>query len=85
MHTTHLRKVGGSIMLAVPTALLDILQLRPGVKVGITVEGGCLVVKPGQRPRYTLGELIGQCDPKAPQPRKDRQWLDSPRSGQEII
>jgi antitoxin ChpS len=31
MHTTNLRKVGGSVMLAVPPALLDILQLEPGV------------------------------------------------------
>ena len=37
MHTTDLRKVGGSIMLAVPPALLDILRLRPGAKVGIAV------------------------------------------------
>jgi hypothetical protein len=29
MHTTNLRKVGGSVMLAVPPALLDILHLRP--------------------------------------------------------
>ena len=38
MHTTVLRKVGGSIMLAVPPALLDILDLRPGAKVGVAVE-----------------------------------------------
>ena len=36
MQTTNLRKVGGSIMLAVPPALLDLLRLRPGVKVGST-------------------------------------------------
>ena len=35
MHTTNLRKVGGSVMLAVPPALLDILHLRAGAKVGI--------------------------------------------------
>jgi antitoxin component of MazEF toxin-antitoxin module len=40
MHTTNLRKVGGSIMLAVPPALLDILHLRPGAKVGIAVPLG---------------------------------------------
>ena len=33
MHTTILRKVGGSTMLAVPPALLDLLRLRPGAKV----------------------------------------------------
>lgn len=30
MHTTNLRKVGGSIMLAVAPAVQDILQLGPG-------------------------------------------------------
>ncbi len=45
MHTTNLRKVGGSVMLAVPPALLDILQLQPGAKVGIAVESGRLIVK----------------------------------------
>ncbi|SEJ02047.1 antitoxin ChpS, partial [Nitrosomonas eutropha] len=30
MHTTNLRKVGGSIMLAVPPALLDVLHLSAG-------------------------------------------------------
>ncbi|MBV9567389.1 MAG: antitoxin, partial [Hyphomicrobiales bacterium] len=34
MHTTNLRKVGGSVMLAVPPALLDVLHLAPGAKVG---------------------------------------------------
>lgn len=37
MHTTNLRKVGGSVMLAVPPALLDLLNLGVGVKVGIGV------------------------------------------------
>ena len=54
MHITNLRKVGGSIMLAVPPALLDILHLRPGAKVALAVRGGRLVVEPQQRPRYTL-------------------------------
>jgi antitoxin component of MazEF toxin-antitoxin module len=31
-------------MLAVPPALLDILHLQPGAKVGIAVENGRLVV-----------------------------------------
>jgi antitoxin ChpS len=85
MHTTNLRKVGGSIMLAVPPALLDILRLRPGAKVGITVASGRLVVEPQQRPRYTLDELLAQCNPKAPRSKKDREWLDSKPAGGELI
>ena len=46
MHTTHLRKVGGSIMLAVPPAFLDQLRLQVGATVGLAVDRGCLVVKP---------------------------------------
>ena len=51
MHTTTLRKVGGSVMLAVPRAVLDILRLRAGASVGISVESGRLVVEPRQRRR----------------------------------
>ncbi len=85
MHTTNLRKVGGSVMLAVPPALLDILQLRPGAKVGLAVQGGRLVVEPQQRPRYTLEELLAQCNPKAPRSKEDREWLDSKPVGDDLI
>ena len=85
MHTTNLRKVGGSIMLAVPPALLDILRLRPGVKVGIAIESGRLVVEPQPRPRYTLGDLLAQCDPKARRTRADRAWSRDEAAGAEII
>jgi antitoxin ChpS len=85
MHTTNLRKVGGSIMLAVPPALLDLLRLRPGVKVGIAVESGRLIVEPHQRPRYTLEELLAQCDPKAARGKEDREWLHGKPEGGELI
>ena len=85
MHTTNLRKVGGSIMLAVPPALLDILHLRLGAKVGIAVENGRLVVEPQRRPRYTLDELLGQCNPKARRTREEREWLDNKPAGAELL
>ena len=58
MHTTNLRKVGGSIMLAVPPVFLDQLNLQVGATVGLAVNHGCLVVNPSPRPRYTLAELL---------------------------
>lgn len=97
MHTTNLRKVGGSVMLAVPPALLNVLQLQPGARVGIAVESGCLVVKPQQRPRYTLDELLAQCGPKARRSKQaskpgstrsskqEREWLNSKPVGRELI
>jgi antitoxin ChpS len=85
MHTTNLRKVGGSVMLAVPPALLDVLHLRPGAKVGIAVERDRLVVKPHARRRYTLDQLLAQCNPKAPRGKRDREWLDGKAVGGGIV
>jgi antitoxin ChpS len=85
MHTTNLRKVGGSVMLAVPPALLDILRLQPGAQVGIAIESGRLVVEPRGQPRYTLDELLAQCNPKAARSRPDREWLDNPPAGGELL
>ena len=44
MHTTNLRKVGGSVMLAVPSALLDLLNLGAGARVDIGIENGRPIV-----------------------------------------
>jgi antitoxin ChpS len=85
MYKTSLRKVGGSIMLAVPPALLDILHLRPGAKVGLAVRSGRLVVEPQQRPRYTLDELLAQCNPKARRSKEEREWLDDKPTGGDLI
>ena len=85
MHITSLRKVGGSIMLAVPPALLEILHLQPGAKVGIAIESGRLVVEPQSRHRYTLDELLAQCDSNAPRTEEEQEWLDSKPVGGEVI
>jgi antitoxin ChpS len=93
MHTTNLRKVGGSVMLAVPPALLNVLQLQPGARVGIAVESGRLVVQPRKRPTYSLDELLAQCNPKARRSKpiskqgskQEREWLNSKRFGGELI
>ncbi len=85
MHTTNLRKVGGSVMLAVPPALLDILHLRAGAQVGLTVESGRLVVEAQQRPRYTLDELLAQCSPKARRSKREREWLAGKPVGEELV
>ena len=85
MHTTNLRKVGGSVMLAVPPALLDILRLQPGAKVGIAVQSGRLVVEPERRTRYTLDELLARCNSKARRSKEEREWLASKPVGGELI
>jgi antitoxin ChpS len=85
MHTTNLRKVGGSVMLAVPPAILDLLRLKAGAKVGIRVEEGRLVVEPESRPRYTLSELLDASDYSQAPLREGRAWIDAPPAGGEIL
>ena len=51
MRTTNLRKVGGSVILAVPPTFLDQLHLQAGAVVGLAIDHGRLVVEPKPRPR----------------------------------
>lgn len=83
MYTTNLRKVGGSIMLAVPPAFLDQLHLQAGAAVGLAVDHGCLVIHPSPRPRYTLAELLSASDYSQSQPAEEREWVDAPAVGDE--
>ncbi len=85
MFTTNLRKVGGSIMLAIPPALLDVLHLTPGTKVGLSIANGQLVVEPHPRPRYTIAELLATSDYSEPQPLEEREWVDAPAVGREPL
>ncbi len=84
MHTTNLRKVGGSIMLAVPPVLLNLLQLKAGETVSLDVEDGRLVVEPKSRPRYTLTELLSESDYSRPLSKEEREWVDAPAVGGEL-
>lgn len=85
MYSTSLRKVGGSVMLAVPPAILDMLQLETGSRVSMVIEGARLIIEPEHRPRYTMKELLAASDYSAPQPPEEREWVDSPPAGRELI
>ena len=85
MYTTNLRKVSGSVMFAVPPALLDLLGLRPGTSVDITVVDGRLVVTPRTRPRYSLEELLAQCEDETQGGDANRAWLEAGPVGSELL
>ena len=85
MYTTTLRKVGGSIMLAVPPAILDLLDLQAGTTVGLAVDQGRLVVETTRRPHYSLDDLLAQCDASAEISEEDRAWLDDKPVGSELL
>lgn len=85
MHTTNFRKVGGSVMLTLPPALLDMLNLKAGATVGLEVDGGRLVIEPTPRPHYTLAELLAASDYTEPPTDEDREWSDAPPAGRELL
>jgi len=84
-HTVVLRKVGGSVMLALPPALLDMVELAAGQQVEVSVNEGRIVVQSRRRPRYTLAELLSRCDRRAPLSDEDREWLEAPPAGAELL
>lgn len=85
MHITTLRKVGDAMMLAVPSVLLDILDLSAGSSVSIAVDNGRLVVEPARHPRYTMAEMLASSDYSQEQTAEDREWVDAPAVGREFI
>lgn len=85
MAVTTLRNVGGSVMMTVPKSVLEALGLQANTKVDVTAEDGRLVAVARTRPKYTLEELIAQCDLDAPLSDEDRQWLNDPPAGREVI
>lgn len=80
MHTTKLRKVGGSIMMTVPPSVLETLELGAGDTVLLSVDDGKLVATPQRRPKYKLAELLETYDVDGDDP-----WDDMPPVGDEII
>jgi len=85
MHTTHLLDIGGSVMLPVPPAILKRLQLHANATVGLVIDDDYLRIKPVAQPRYTMAELLADSDYTQPQPPQEREWVDAPAAGGELV
>lgn len=85
MHVAKLRTVGGSVMFAIPKAIMEGLGLAPDAQVGLSVTEGRLIVDPHPRPRYRLAELLAQCDRTAMRTDEERAWLGDEPVGRESI
>ena len=83
MHSATLRSLGGSVALTLPKQLLKALSLESGSAVDITLERGKLIVSPKKRPKYTLDELLAQCEGK--KFRIDKTWDQAAPVGKEVI
>lgn len=80
-----LRQVGGSVMLAVPPALLDLLHLGAGNAVDLRLDDGRLVVEPIVPARYTLNDLLAQYDESRDRVEEADDWAGSVARGNELI
>jgi antitoxin ChpS len=87
MTRAKLRQVGGSTVVAIPPALLKQLRLAADARVTVNIEKDQLVIRPEARPRYSLAQIMGQCDLTAPlrRSRAERAFMDAPRAGKEEI
>jgi len=78
-------KVGGSTLLPVPPIFLRQLHLKAGEKVELELSQDKLILKPMLKKKYTLEELLAASDYSQPQSAEDREWVDTPAVGRELI
>lgn len=84
MPVTTLKKAGGSLIVTVPASIRDALALTEGQQLDVAVDDGRIVLRPAA-PRYTLDELLAQCDFDQPYSEDERAWLDAPPVGRELL
>jgi antitoxin ChpS len=85
MYSAALRSVGGSVMMTLPKSLLTENNLSIGSKVNIQSLNGQIIITPQKKKRYTLEELLAQCDPSLPMSAEELEWLNAPDVGLEVF
>jgi antitoxin ChpS len=80
-----IRKLGNSAGIILPSTLLRSLQLSVGSSLTAEQVKGKLVLTPAAKSRYSLTELMAQCDSKAQPPTDMETWGAIDAVGKEII
>jgi len=80
-----IRKLGNSAGIILPATLLRSLHLSVGSSVTAEQVKGKLVLTPATKPRYSLAELMAQCDLESPPPEDAKAWSEMEPVGKEII
>ena len=83
-HKVRLRKIGRSVMFAIPKPILEALDLAADVRVGLSIRGGKLVIDP-RRPRYSLDELLAEHKCLMRRLPADHEWVSGRSAGRELI
>ena len=79
-------KTGGSLVMTIPASARKALSLLEGEEMSVAIEGGAIRVEPvrQERPRYTLTQLLAQCDPEKPYSDEEKRWANAEPVGREI-
>lgn len=80
---TVLRNFGNSVGLVIPKPVRDAMRLQAGQTVLLVASEQGLLIRPCA-PKYTLDELLAQCDPKAPMPKDVADWQSALPVGREV-
>ena len=72
-------------MVAVPKPFLAQANLGPGSRVAVSIENGRILLSPIVSPRYTLAELLAQCDFRKKAARPEHEWQAAAPVGKEVI
>ena len=56
--TTKVQLWGNSLALRIPRSFAQDIRLEKGSKVSLTLEEGCLVIKPSSGAKYSLSGLL---------------------------
>ncbi len=84
---TNIRKIGNSAGLILPAVILKKLNLSEGDEIQISEKENQIVITPTKiKPnKYTLKELLAQCDLNAPMPEVVKEWDDIQPIGRESL
>ena len=78
------KKWGNSAAVRIPASVLEAAHVGLDQDVDVREEAGRIIIEPVRsRPRYTLEELVAQCDTKKRRSREEQEWLDGPPVGRE--
>lgn len=78
-----IKRWGNSSGMVIPNVVMKELNLRPGQSVEAQVSNNQLILTPISR-RYSLDELLAQCDMNATELSEQDVWGKSTTAGDEI-
>jgi antitoxin ChpS len=81
------RKVGGSLMAAVPADVVKDMGLAAGQTLAVAYDGARLILAPKAfaPKRYTLRQILASCDFSLPKTAEEMEWETAPHVGREAL